>query len=95
VAAGSLAPSPARLANRGRTQDTQRRKIIGPTKTGRSRAVPLGERAMRALKRHKVPQAKWKLLIGEEYKDQGLIFASGTGGILQAENYRTGCSANC
>ena len=68
------------------TQDTQRRKIIGPTKTGRSRAVPLGERAMRALKRHKVAQAKWKLLIGEEYKDQGSIFASGTGDIIQAEN---------
>ena len=68
------------------TQDTQRRKIIGPTKTGRSRAVPLGERAMRALKRHKVAQAKWKLLIGEEYKDQGLIFASATGDIIQAEN---------
>lgn len=48
------------------TQDTQRRKIIGPTKTGRNRAVPLGERAMRAIHRHKVAQAKWKLLTGEE-----------------------------
>jgi len=41
---------------------------------------------MRALKRHKVAQAKWKLLIGEEYKDQGLICASATGDINQAEN---------
>jgi integrase len=68
------------------TQDSQRRKVIGPTKTGRSRAVPIGDRALKALQRHRVAQAKWKLLTGEHYRDQGLIFASATGDILQAEN---------
>jgi integrase len=68
------------------TQDAQRRKVIGPTKTSRSRAVPIGDRALKALQRHRVAQAKWKLLTGEHYRDQGLIFASATGGIMQAEN---------
>jgi integrase len=44
---------------------------------------------LRALHRHRVTLAKWKLLIGE-YQDQGLIFATTTGGITQAENLTRG-----
>jgi integrase len=63
-----------------------RRHILGPTKTSQNRAVPIGDRAMRTLQRHRVTLAKWKLLMGERYQDQGLIFATATGGIIQAEN---------
>jgi len=68
------------------TRDGQRRYIIGPTKTSQNRAVPISDRALKALQRHRVVQAKWKLLMGGEYEDQGLIFATGTGGIIQPEN---------
>lgn len=68
------------------TQNTQHRKVIGPTKTGRSRTVPPRDRALKALQRHRVAQAKSKLLCGEDYQDQGLIFTTGTGGIMHAEN---------
>ncbi len=40
------------------TQDAQRRKVFGPTKTGRNRAVPLGELAIRALNRHRIAQKR-------------------------------------
>jgi hypothetical protein len=30
----------------------------------------------------RVTLAKWKLLMGEQYQDQGLIFTTATGGIL-------------
>lgn len=48
--------------------------------------MPLGDRALKALQRHKVAQAKWKLLCGEDYQDRGLIFATATGAIMPAEN---------
>ncbi|HVD32075.1 MAG TPA: hypothetical protein VNC19_00755, partial [Gemmatimonadales bacterium] len=41
---------------------------------------------MRTLQRHRVTLAKWKLLMGERYQDQGLIFTTATGAIIQAEN---------
>jgi integrase len=63
-----------------------RRHILGPTKTSQNRSVPIGDRALRALQRHRVTQAKWKLLMGEQYRDQALIFATATGGIVQADN---------
>ena len=68
------------------TQDAARHKTLGPTKTGRNRAVPLGERALRSLQRHRVAQARWKLQIGELYQDQGLIFANEVGGLLDGQN---------
>ncbi|MGI8518094.1 MAG: tyrosine-type recombinase/integrase [Acidimicrobiia bacterium] len=68
------------------TQGPDRRKVVGPTKTGRSRTVPLGERAMRALTRHRTAQKRWKLRLAEAYKDQDLIFTSEFGGLLDAQN---------
>lgn len=68
------------------TQGPDRRKTVGPTKTGRNRAVPLGERAMRALNRHRIAQKRWKLRLGNRWKDQALIFANETGGLLDGQN---------
>jgi integrase len=55
------------------TQDAHRRKALGPTKTNRTRAIPLGPRALRALQAQRVRQAKWRLKLGDLYQDQGLI----------------------
>jgi integrase len=68
------------------TRGAGRRHTLGPTKTSQNRAVPISDRALRALQRHRVVQAKWKLLLGQEYKDEGLVFATASGGIIQAEN---------
>jgi integrase len=68
------------------TQDANRRKALGPTKTSRSRAIPLGLRAMRALQAQRVRQAKWRLKLGDLYQDHGLIFANEHGGLLEAQN---------
>jgi site-specific recombinase XerD len=62
------------------------RKLIASTETGRSRVIPIGERVLRALQQHRVRQAKWRLKIGDMYKDQWLIFANETGGLLDAQN---------
>jgi integrase len=68
------------------TQGPDRRKMLGPTKTGRNRAVPLGERAMRALNRHRLAQKRWKLALGGKHKDEGLIFTNEFGGLLDGQN---------
>jgi integrase len=68
------------------TQDAHRCKTLGPTKTSRTRAIPLGPRAMRALQAQRVRQAKWRLKLGDLYADQGLIFANETGGLLESQN---------
>jgi integrase len=68
------------------TQDAHRRKTLGPTKTCRTRAIPLGPRAMRALQAQRVRQAKWRLKLGDMYGDEGLIFANEMGGLLEAQN---------
>lgn len=59
---------------------------LGPPKTRRSRAIPLGERAVRALQRHRATQAEHKLKLGGTYEDEGLIFASETGGLMDSQN---------
>jgi integrase len=68
------------------TQDARRQKVIGPTKTGRNRAVPLGDRAMKALNQHRTAQKQWKLRLGNHYGDQDLIFGNETGGLLDRQN---------
>jgi integrase len=71
---------------RAQTVGATNNKLIASTKTGRSRVLPLGERALRTLQHHRVRQAKWKLKLGDLYQDQGLIFANETGGLLDAQN---------
>jgi integrase len=68
------------------TQDAHRGKVLGPTKTGRSRAVPLGPRTLDALSRHRAAQARWMLRRRDRYRDEGLIFANELGGLLEAQN---------
>jgi integrase len=71
---------------RALTTGSKNEKLIASTKTGRSRVLPLGERALRTLQQHRVRQAKWKLKLGGLYQDRGLIFANETGGLLDAQN---------
>jgi integrase len=59
---------------------------LAPPKTRRTRTVPLGDRAIRALQRHKAAQAEHKLKLGGTYEDQGLIFATETGGLMDSHN---------
>lgn len=68
------------------TQDAHRRKTLGPTKTSRTRAIPLGPRAVVALQAQRFRQAKWRLKLGDLYQDQGLIFANEYGGLREAQN---------
>lgn len=60
--------------------------VFADTKTGRARTVAIGERLLRILQRQRVRQAEWRLKMGASYLDQGLIFASETGGPLQLRN---------
>lgn len=71
---------------RAATVGAGNRKLIASTKTGRSRVIPIGDRVLRALQQHRVRQAKWRLKIGDLYKDQGVIFANEFGGLLDAQN---------
>lgn len=68
------------------TQDAHQRKDLGPTKTSRTRAIPLGPRAIRALQQQRVRQARWRLRLGDLYQDQGVIFSSECGGLLEGQN---------
>ena len=56
-----------------------RRHILGPTKTSQNRAVPIGDRAMRTLHRHRVTLAKWKLLMGRAVSGSGIDLRHGDG----------------
>ena len=79
-------PSPFQGAQRAVTQDAHRRKVLGPTKTSRSRAIPVGPRAIRALQLQRVRQAKWRFKLGDLYSDQALIFSNEFGGLLEPQN---------
>jgi integrase len=60
--------------------------LLEETKTRRTRVIALGERVARVLQQHKARQAELRLAMGESYEDQGLIFASETGGPLTLRN---------
>lgn len=47
---------------------------IGPTKTGRSRLIELDTRTVAALRSWRSRQAREHLLVGNGYKDDGLVF---------------------
>jgi len=50
-------------------------------KTGRSRrSIVLGQRAVLALRQHRARQLERRLVAGEAWRDQGLIFCNATGG---------------
>jgi integrase len=64
----------------------KRAPFTGDTKTGRSRVVMLGKEVLDILRRHRVRQAELRLQLGATYKDQGLIFATVEGGLLDRGN---------
>lgn len=59
---------------------------LSTTKTGRSRVIPLGDVAMKALKNHRRRQAERRLLLGARYTDQDLIFSNQSGGFADMHN---------
>jgi integrase len=61
----------------------------GDTKTEKSRrTLALPERAVEALREHRRRQAEQRLLAGEVWQDQGLVFCTATGTPLSAGNVR-------
>jgi len=65
---------------------------LGDPKTRRSRrAIPLPASVATELRAHRATQAEWKLKLGAAYEDNGLVFASETGGPVDGQNlaYRT------
>ena len=59
---------------------------IGPTKTGKPRAIPLSSDVAGALKQHRKEQAAHIMQFRNVYKDRGLIFATGRGGFVDFHN---------
>lgn len=58
-----------------------------PLKNPKSRReVALGPRAVEALKKHRARQAEEKLVLGGDYDDRGLVFATAKGTPLEASN---------
>jgi integrase len=63
--------------------------VLGEPKTKKSRrTVRLTQRAVEALKSHRVRQAEEKLRAGSLYSDQGLVFAGVGGGLINPSNLR-------
>jgi integrase len=63
--------------------------VFGEPKTKHSRrTVRLTKRAVEALRSHRARQAQEKLKAGALYQDQGLVFASEGGGLINPSNLR-------
>jgi integrase len=71
-----------------RTKDGKR-FALGEPKTKKSRrTVRLTPRVVEALRSHRARQAEDKLRAGGLYRDQGLVFASEGGGLINPSNLR-------
>jgi integrase len=69
--------------------DNGRLLALGEPKTKKSRrTVRLTQRAVESLRSHRARQAEEKLRVGSLYQDQGLVFASGGGGLINPSNLR-------
>jgi integrase len=65
------------------------RYVLGEPKTKKSRrTVRLTQKAVEALRSHRVSQAQEKLRIGSLYQDQDLVFAGRNGGLINPSNLR-------
>ena len=60
--------------------------VFSEPKNASRRAVGLPQRAVAALRSHRKRQVEEKLQAGPLYEDQGLVFANGAGGPLEAQN---------
>lgn len=74
---------------RALVQVARQKPILCMTKTGRSRVIPLGEVAAKALKDHRRCQAARRLALGETYQDRELIFPNELGGFANSHNVVT------
>lgn len=63
-------------------------RVLGPTKTGRPKVIPLGERACRALVQQRRLQVTQRLVLGSLYHDQGFVFANQFGKPIEFANIR-------
>lgn len=62
--------------------------VFQPPKTEKSRrTVPLPDDVLAELKRHKVRQAEERLMLGELYQDNGLVFATELGTPIIPRNF--------
>lgn len=65
----------SRVTIRQSLEQTRRRLAFKTPKNGKARVVALPPLAAEALRRHKVEQAKTRLMMGSAYADQGLVLA--------------------
>jgi integrase len=63
-------------------------RVLGPTKTGRPKVIPLGERARAALQLQKRQQEDHQSLLGPMYHDAGFVFANEIGKPIEFSNVR-------
>lgn len=56
------------------------------TESGK-RVIPLLPEVVQELKSHKARQAQEKLIVGQAYRDNGLVFATPTGGPIEPRNF--------
>ena len=59
---------------------------FGPTKSKRSREVPIGPAVVAMLKAHRAAQAAERLAAGDQWQDNGLIFATERGTPVEPRN---------
>jgi integrase len=68
--------------------DRKTRLLIQEPKTDHSRrTIPIPEDIVDALKHHKAQQAQEKLLLGQAYDDEGLVFCQANGKLLDPRNF--------
>lgn len=60
---------------------------VGPTKTGKARTIELDARTVAALRGWRSRQAQERLLIGEGYRDSGLVFTHPDGLLYHPERF--------
>ena len=78
-----------RVGNHNATEgDRKTQLIFEEPKTDQSqRTIPIPEEIIEALKRHKARQAQERLLMGEAYEDQGLVFCQPNGQPIDPRNF--------
>lgn len=77
-----------RISNRGPEAQTKTQLTFQEPKTAASRrSVPIPDHALAELKRHKTRQRRERLLVGEAYRDQDLVFCREDGQPLDPRNF--------
>jgi integrase len=78
-----------RVGNHNATEgDRKTRLIFQEPKTEQSRrTIPIPEEVIEALKHHKARQAQERLLMGEAYLDNGLVFCQANGQLIDPRNF--------